>query len=85
MRMRKGKCDLEYRFDGKNFMFKRPRADKVNGPSKPPRKTPTKKPLETTIEKFKRGTIEGQHMGTMGENQFARENILSKALNTIMK
>ena len=24
-RMRKGKCDLEYRFDGKNFLFKRPR------------------------------------------------------------
>ena len=54
-------------------------------PLRPPRKTPTKKPLETTIEKFKRGTIEGQHMETMGENQFARENTLSKALNTIMK
>ena len=34
MRMRKGKCDLEYRFDGKNFMFKRPSADKVPGPPK---------------------------------------------------
>ena len=34
MRMRKGKCDLEYRFDGRNFMFKRPSADKVPGPPK---------------------------------------------------
>ena len=34
MRMRKGKCDLEHRFDGKNFMFKRPAADKVPGPLK---------------------------------------------------
>ena len=25
MRMKKGKCDLEYRFDGKKFFFKRPR------------------------------------------------------------
>ena len=33
-RMRKGKCDLEYRFDGKRFLFKRPRADKVNGTPK---------------------------------------------------
>ena len=24
MRMRKGKCDLEYRFDGSQFKFKRP-------------------------------------------------------------
>ncbi len=31
-RMRKGKCDLEYRFDGKNFLFKRPRDIKVHGP-----------------------------------------------------
>ena len=33
-RMRKGKCDLEYRFNGKNFMFKRPRVDMVTGPPK---------------------------------------------------
>ena len=29
MRMRKGKCDLEYRFDGKQFKFKRPVQDRV--------------------------------------------------------
>ena len=30
MRMRKGKCDLEYRFDGNQFKFKRPPRDRVN-------------------------------------------------------
>jgi len=30
MRMRKGKCDLEYRFDGKQFKFKRLVRDRVN-------------------------------------------------------
>ena len=30
MRMRKGKCDLEYRFDGNQFRFKRPVRDRVN-------------------------------------------------------
>ena len=35
--------------------------------------------------KYKRELIEGQHMGTMGENQFVKENTLSKALNTIMR
>ena len=44
-RMRKGKCDLEYRFDGKNFMFKRPRADKVNGPPKTPKEGSHEKTL----------------------------------------
>ena len=29
MRMRKGKCDLEYRFDGNQFRFKRPVRDRV--------------------------------------------------------
>ena len=33
-RMRKGKCDLEYRFDGQKFLFKRLRADMVNRPPK---------------------------------------------------
>ncbi len=28
-RMRKGKCDLEYRFDGNQFKFKRPPKDRV--------------------------------------------------------
>jgi len=29
MRMRKGKCELDYRFDGKQFKFKRPVRDRV--------------------------------------------------------
>ena len=32
MRMKKGKCDLDYRFDGKKFLFKRPRDNIVAGP-----------------------------------------------------
>ena len=31
-RMRKGKCTLDYRFDGKRFLFKRPRDTIVSGP-----------------------------------------------------
>ena len=34
MRMKKGKCDLDYRFDGKKFLFKRPRVIKDPGPPK---------------------------------------------------
>jgi hypothetical protein len=30
MRMRKGRCDLDYRFDGTQFKFKRPVRDRVN-------------------------------------------------------
>ena len=85
MRMKKGKCDLEYRFNGQKFLFMRPRADMVNGPPKTTKEDSHEKTLDCTTGKSKRGTIEGQHMGTMGENQFARENTLSKALNTIMR
>ena len=45
MRMKKGKCDLDYRFDGKKFLFKRPRADMVNGPPLDPPKTSHEKTL----------------------------------------
>ena len=45
MRMKKGKCDLDYRFDGKKFLFKRPRADMVNGPPKTPKEDPHEKTL----------------------------------------
>ena len=81
MRMKKGKCDLDYRFDGKRFLFKRPRADMVNGPPK----TPTKKLLGTTTGKSKIELIEGQHMKTMGEDQFVKENTLNPVSNTIMR
>ena len=48
--MRKGKCDLEYRFDGKNFLFKRPRVIKVH---KPPLDHP-RDPHEKTLEDYDR-------------------------------
>ena len=85
MRMKKGKCDLDYRFDGKRFLFKRPRADMVNGPPKTPRKAPTKKLLGTYNRKVQNRINRGQHTRTMGENQFVKENTLSKASNTIMR
>ena len=86
-RMRKGKCDFEYRFDGRSFMFKRPRTDMVNRPPKTTKEDSHEKTLRdhSTTGKSKRGTIEGQHMGTMGENQIVKEKTLSKALNTIMR
>ncbi len=31
-RMRKDRCTLDYRFDGKKFLFKRPSDFKVHGP-----------------------------------------------------
>ncbi len=32
MRMKKGRCDLEYRFNGQKFLFKRPRDITVHRP-----------------------------------------------------
>jgi len=67
MRMRKGKCDLEYRFDGKNFMFKRPRADKVNGPPKTTKEDSHEKTLrdyDRKVQKrYNRGSTHGNHGG----------------------
>ena len=48
-RMRKGKCDLEYRFDGRNFMFKRPRADMVNRPPNTTKEDSHEKTLRDTL------------------------------------
>ena len=45
MRMKKGKCDLDYRFDGKKFLFKRPSAIKVHRPPLDPPKTSHEKSL----------------------------------------
>ena len=81
--MRKGKCDLEYRFDGKNFMFKRPSADKVPGPPKTPRKALTKKLLETMTGTFRRDTIGDLLTKNTGENQVEKESTLNKVLNII--
>ena len=67
MRMRKGKCDLEYRFDGKNFMFKRPSADKVPGPPKTTKEDSHEKTLrdyDRKVQKrYNRGSTHGNHGG----------------------
>ena len=67
MRMRKGKCDLEYRFDGKNFMFKRPSADKVPGPPKTTREDSHEKSLreyDRRVQKrVNRGSTHENHGG----------------------
>ena len=64
MRMRKGKCDLEYRFDGKNFMFKRPSADKVPGPPK----TTKENPHEKTLRDYDRKVQKRVNRGSTHEN-----------------
>ena len=67
MRMRKGKCDLEYRFDGKNFMFKRPGADMIPGPPKTPKEDSHEKTLRQYDRKVQkrvnRGATHGEPWG----------------------
>ena len=67
MRMKKGKCDLDYRFDGKRFLFKRPRADKVNRPPKTPKEDPHEKTLRDYNRKVQnrinRGATHANHGG----------------------
>ena len=67
MRMKKGKCDLEYRFNGQKFLFKRPRAIKVPGPSLDPPKTSHEKTLrdyDRKVQKrYNRGSTHGNHGG----------------------
>ena len=82
-RMRKGKCDLEYRFDGNQFKFKRPPRDRLTTMMTDPLRPPMKKPLETTIEKFKRGTIGDLLTKNTVESLVIKENTLSKVLNII--
>ena len=74
MRMRKGKCDLEYRFDGKQFKFKRPVRDRVN--------TMIKDQVQTTSKKIiNRGaTHKGQ--GKYPNEAFKQHNEM-KILNSI--
>ncbi len=67
MRMKKGRCDLDYRFDGKKFLFKRPRAIKVPGPSLDPPKTSHEKTLrdyDRKVQKrYNRGSTHENHGG----------------------
>ena len=54
-RMRKGKCDLKYRFDGRNFLFKRPREKLVAGPPLNP--PDTKKDCHLQIALSRSGSL----------------------------
>jgi len=85
MRMKKGRCDLDYRFDGKRFLFKRPHADMVNGPPKTPRKAPTKKLLGTYNRKVQNRINKGATHENHGEDQFVKGNTLNPVSNTIMR
>ena len=92
MRMRKGKCDLEYRFDGKNFMSKRPRADKVNGPPKTTKEDSHEKTLrdyDRKVQKrYHRGSThkehggEPSHKGKYTQQSFKHHNEL-KLMNSL--
>ena len=66
-RMRKGKCDLEYRFDGKKFLFRRPRENIVARPSLNPPKTSHEKTLRDYDRKVQkrvnRGATHENHGG----------------------
>ena len=96
-RMRKGKCDLEYRFDGKNFLFKRPRDIKPHGPSRNTPKTTHEKSLEDYDRKvqkrlfpkrYDRGSTHREHggkpsrKGKYSQQSFKQHNEL-KLLNSL--
>ena len=83
--MRKGKCDFEYRFDGKNFLFKRPRVIKDPGPPKTSKEDSHEKTLRDYDRKVQKRVNRGQHMKIMGENQFVKGNTLNPVSNTIMR
>ena len=69
MRMKKGKCDLDYRFDGKKFLFKRPSAIKVHRPPLDPPKTTHEKTLRDYDRKVQkrvnRGATHENHGGEL--------------------
>ena len=95
--MRKGKCDLEYRFDGKNFLFKRPRVIKVRKPPLDHPKDPHEKSLEDYDRKvqkrlfpkrYNRGSTHREHGGKIphkwkyDQQSFKQHNEL-KLLNSL--
>ena len=96
-RMRKGKCDLEYRFDGDKFLFKRPRDIKPHGPSRNTPKTTHEKTLEDYDRKvqkrlfpkrYNRGSTHAEHggkpsrKGKYSQQSFKQHNEL-KLLNSL--
>jgi hypothetical protein len=67
MRMKKGRCTLDYRFDGKKFLFKRPRDIKVHRPPLDPPKNSHEKALrdyDRKVQKrYNRGSTHREHGG----------------------
>ena len=92
MRMKKGKCDLDYRFNGKKFLFKRPRAIKVPGPPKTSKEDSHEKTLrdyDRKVQKrYNRGSTHENHggepsrKGNYTQQSFKHHNEL-KLLNSL--
>jgi len=84
-RMRKGKCTLDYRFDGKRFLFKRPRENIASGPpSDPPKNSHEKTLMEYNSKVQKRYNRGSTHKGkgNYPNDVFQRHNEM-KILNSI--
>lgn len=91
-RMRKGKCDLEYRFDGRNFLFKRPRENIVARPPLDHPKNSHEKSLrdyDRRVQKrYHRGSTHNEHggepsrKGNYTQQSFKHHNEL-KLLNSL--
>ncbi len=92
-RMRKGKCDLEYRFDGNQFKFKRPPKDRVISnpmdhlgiPLRPPMRNLWRTTTGRSREDYSpRGTIGDQPTENMEKKYLTKGNMISKVSNNIM-
>ena len=91
MRMKKGKCDLEYRFDGKKFFFKRPRDIIVARPPKISQSSHEKslRDYDRKVQKrYNRGSTHKEHggekpyKGKYDQQSFKHHNEL-KLLNSL--
>ena len=84
-RMRKGKCDLEYRFDGNQFKFKRPDKDRVNTMMPDPPKTTHEKTLRDYDRKVQKRYNRGNTHKGKGNypNEVFRLQNEMKILNSI--
>jgi len=84
-RMRKGKCDLEYRFDGNQFKFKRLPKDRVNTMMADPPKTTHEKTLRDYDRKVQKRYNRGNTHKGKGNypNEVFRLQNEMKILNSI--
>jgi len=84
-RMRKGKCDLEYRFDGNQFKFKRLPRDRVNTMMTDPPKTTHEKTLRDYDRKVQKRYNRGNTHKGKGNypNEVFRLQNEMKILNSI--